>query len=349
MRKLCTIMRHLSYLLLSMVVSLGFAEPHGLLHLDKSILKHYQSTTSTKTIQQHQSIDEEVNQLYQHLPQQSGSTTVSRLNYFSQYYLNSPYILFPLGEGHPSQYDEMPRARLDGFDCQTYVDTVLALTLANNLNHFKKCLDKVRYHNGSVSFVTRNHFTSLDWNKNNQANGYLEDITHTMTDQKKHPIVQYASTEIDKASWYQKLPLARIRVSSLTAEKQIKRLKTLHIAGKKFKPEHAIVPYIPLNQLIDKKGQPRLYFLKQIPSGAIIEIVRPHWQLKNIIGTDLDISHLGFAFWKNNVLYFRQASSNAHKVIDIPLVTYLNEASKNPTIGGINIQIIQAKTPLQSC
>lgn len=105
-----------------------------------------------------------------------------------------------------------------------------------------------------------------------------------------------------------------------------------------------MIPYIPLGQLINHQGQLNTYLLKQIPSGAIIEIVRPNWHLKEIIGTDLDISHLGFAFWKNNILYFRQASSTEHKVVDLPLLTYLNEASKNPTIGGINVQIIKAKS-----
>ena len=341
-------MRYLSFILLSTWIHLGLAGPQSPAHLDKSILQQYQTTTLPTSALQQQSIDKEITQLYKDMPQEN-RTTSNRLYYFSQHYLNAPYILFPLGEGHPSEYDEMPRIRLDGFDCQTYVDTVLALTLADNSTHFKQCLDKLRYREGVVSFITRNHFTSLDWNRNNQLNGYLEDITPSIVDEKKRAVAQYTATEIDKASWYQKLPLARIRVFSLTPKQQATRLENLHAAGQHFKPEHTTLPYIPINQLITPKGQLNSTISKQIPSGAIIEIVRPNWHLKDIIGTDLDISHVGFVFWKNHTLYFRQASSSAHKVIDIPLLNYLNEALKNPTIGGINIQKIKTKTPRPTC
>ncbi len=342
-------MRYLSFILLATYVHQGFAEqPQALARLDKSILQHYQNTDEKIAFLPQQSIDKKIDKLYEHI-QQKSSTTADRLYYFSEYYLNYPYVLFPLGEGRPSKYDEMPRIRLDAFDCQTYVDTILALTFADNTAHFKQCLDKIRYRDGIVSFVTRNHFTSLDWNKNNQINGYLQDITPTIRDEKKHIIAQYASTEIDKASWYKKLPLARIRIPTLTTEQKAMRLAALHAEGQHFQSENTVVPYIPLNQLITQQGQLNPAISSQIPSGAIIEIVRPNWPLKAIIGTNLDISHIGFAFWKGDTLYFRQASSSAHKVIDIPLLDYLSQAANNPTIGGINIQVVKGKTPRSHC
>ena len=83
-----------------------------------------------------------------------------------------------------------------------------------------------------------------------------------------------------------------------------------------------------------------MYFFQQIPNAAIIEIVRPNWDLTKEIGTHLNVSHIGFAIWKNKTLYFRQASSIHHQVIDTPLTSYLYDALKNSeTIKGINIQI----------
>jgi len=76
---------------------------------------------------------------------------------------------------------------------------------------------------------------------------------------------------------------------------------------------------------------------KQIPDGSIIEIVRPNWDLTKEIGTHLHISHLGFAFRTHQGLVFRNASSTLHKVADVPLDQYLQEASKNPTIKGIMV------------
>nr|WP_277619301.1 N-acetylmuramoyl-L-alanine amidase-like domain-containing protein [Legionella norrlandica] len=82
-----------------------------------------------------------------------------------------------------------------------------------------------------------------------------------------------------------------------------------------------------------------------MPNGAIIEIVRPNWDLRKEIGTALNISHLGFAIWINDKLYFRQASSQYGKVIDVPLIDYLDKARSSPTIKGINIQVVLPTKP----
>lgn len=338
--------RYLASLTLILYSLSGLAEHSSAVRLDQSILNRYQTKTSLSTTSEPPGLSQEIKTLYQKLANRSDQSMLGRLTYFSEYFLGKPYVLFPLGEGYPSRYDEMPRVRLDAFDCETYVDTVLALSLAKQPNAFKHCLDKIRYQDGHVSFTTRNHFTSRDWNQHNQKNGYLKDITTRLVDSNNQPVAKYASTTIDKKGWYRKLPLSFIRIQTLDMQVREKRLKALHAEGEQFKAEQVIVPYITLEQLTGKNGT---HLLRQIPSGAIIEIVRPDWHLKSIIGTDLDISHLGFAFWKDNVLYFRQASSSKHQVIDVPLSDYLHELSKNPTIGGINIQIVKPSTPRAAC
>ena len=99
------------------------------------------------------------------------------------------------------------------------------------------------------------------------------------------------------------------------------------------------IPYIPLSVLFDNAGQANMHLFKQIPNAGIIEIVRPNWDLTKQIGTHLNVSHLGFAIWINNVIFFREASSEHHQIIDVPLIDYLRAAQKSPTIKGINIQI----------
>ncbi len=84
-----------------------------------------------------------------------------------------------------------------------------------------------------------------------------------------------------------------------------------------------------------------MYLFKQIPNGAIIEIVRPNWDLTKQIGTHLNISHLGFAFWQQGNLIFRHASSEARQVTETPFIHYLKKAKKSPTIKGINIQVLK--------
>lgn len=304
---------------------------------------HSVSTLATTIPENSQLIDNTINKLYHSLNNKPNLSIEQRLDYFSQYWLNRPYILFSLGEGIHDSYDEMPRWRIDGFDCETFVDTVLALTFAKNSTTFRQCMDQIRYKNGHVSFITRNHFTALDWNTNNQKQGFLKDITRSIVDKKKRSVALESKTIIDKAAWYNKLPNTRIRVHNLSPQEQNKRLASLRKRCAQCRKQTSIVPYIPLNALFDSQGKPNTFLFAQIPQGAIVEIVRPNWNLTQEIGTHLDISHLGFAFWRDHVLYFRQASIIYQQVIDVPLVNYLFEARKSPTIGGINIQVVTVK------
>ncbi len=72
----------------------------------------------------------------------------------------------------------------------------------------------------------------------------------------------------------------------------------------------------------------------------MVEIVRPNWNLHDKIGTNLDISHMGFSVRKNGVLYFREASLIDKKVIDIPLADYLKNYLHSPTVKGIHLEQI---------
>ncbi|STX44101.1 Protein of uncharacterised function (DUF1460) [Legionella donaldsonii] len=294
---------------------------------------------------------ETINELYHSLNQMQKSDMTHRLDTISAQFLGKPYVLGALGEGSHARFDQEPRYRTDAFDCETYVTTVLALALAKDTTGFKQCLSKLRYHNGQVSYVTRNHFTELDWNLNNQRQGFVKDITESFQDKSKAPVAKIATALIDKPSWYQHFTLATIRLQSQDKAEQTKRLAELKTRGSKLPKTNAQLPYIPLTSLFNAKGEPNQYLFAQIPDGAIVEIVRPNWNLREQIGTNLNVSHLGFVFWKNGVATFRQASSIYNKVVDVPLIDYLKEAYENsPTIKGINVQIVVPKSPLtDSC
>ena len=75
-----------------------------------------------------------------------------------QSFLGVPYMNSPLGEGVMPDSD--PLIRFDAFDCTTFVETVLAGGDVNKLN-------KIRYKNGNVGFLNRNHFIESDWLINN--------------------------------------------------------------------------------------------------------------------------------------------------------------------------------------
>jgi hypothetical protein len=288
-------------------------------------------------------------QTYQRLAKAPTQTMPMRLAWLSKQFLSSPYELFVLGDGSQDPIDQCPIYRLDAFDCETFVTTVLALALSENQAGFEQCLRAIRYHSGNVGFVTRNHFTSIDWNRGNQRHGRLKDITQTLVDAQHRSVFKWSKTWIDKAGWFNHASTDRVRLLQPDQTTKMKHLEMLKQQTHDIPKVLAKLPYIPLTALFDDQGSPNLALFNQIPDAAIIEIVRPNWALKDKIGTNLDVSHLGFAFRYDNQLWFRNASSQFKRVVDEPLVTYLAKMRTSPTIKGINIQVVVPSKPAQRC
>ena len=82
-----------------------------------------------------------------------------------------------------------------------------------------------------------------------------------------------------------------------------------------------------------------MYLFSQIPDSTIVEIVRPNWNLEKLIGTNLHVSHLGFVVHTEQGVMYREASSVKAKVVDIPLIDYLQAYINSSTIKGINLQL----------
>jgi hypothetical protein len=261
----------------------------------------------------------------------------------SEKFIKKPYLLFALGEGKDGAFNQLPLYRTDAFDCETFVDTVLALSYAKDLSSFQEHINAIRYADGTPNFLTRNHFTNVDWNDNNRKKGYMKDITQEIT-VNHQPIYQKATTFINKKNWYQHLQENVIVLNVSPAEKN-QKLKQLRTLGQNtVSNAYSEITYLPLTRLFDEKKHARQELFNQIPNGTIIEIVRPNWNLEEKIGTKLDISHLGFAIWKNGILYFRNASSVHHQVEDEQLENYLRKALQSPSIKGIHLEKPLVKT-----
>ena len=103
-------------------------------------------------------------------------------------------------------------------------------------------------------------------------------------------------------------------------------MEKLHQQGDKVKVVTSRLDYIALNELF-KKRNGKLFanqkVFSHIPSGTIVEIVRANWNLKKMIGTNLNVAHMGFAIRTKKGLMFREASSEHSLVIDVPLAKYL--------------------------
>jgi hypothetical protein len=249
---------------------------------------------------------------------------------FGESLLGVPYVGGPFGEGPRGRYDRNPLSRFDAFDCTTFVETVTALAISKSRNDFQATLNLIRYKDGKVSFVARNHFTDLDWIPNNVRAGIYRDVTGSLAPGR----ALVASARIDKPAWYAKMPPSRIQIPGLSEDERRTLLVKLHAEGRRFVPEEATVPYIPLTALFGPGGDA---IFDRIPSGSVVNIVRPNWDLVSTIGTHLNISHQGFAVRKNGVLYFLEASAVLKKVAMAPMADHLRPYLDSPTIKGINV------------
>ena len=264
-----------------------------------------------------------------------------KIQYYSETFIGKPLLNGALGEGVDGQFDQSPLFRSDAFDCVTFVNTVLAMCLAANYYEFKERLLQLSYRNAVCRYQYRHHFISVDWNIENARAGFIADITESIVDESANPIADIACAFIDKPNWLLKRGPQDIKQLDHLGKKQMENLlQALHSLAHSSQGIYAATPYLPLYRLFHIDGKANKIFFEQIPSGTIVEIVRPNWSLGDTIGTHLNISHLGFVVRREGELIFRHASQLEKKVMDIPLEQYLQRYLDSPTVKGINLQRI---------
>lgn len=261
---------------------------------------------------------------------QVGVPAAERVLGIGKKFLGVPYLASPFGEGPSGKYDRSPLSRFDGFDCTTFVETVTAMALSDSKGDFQTTLNHIRYKDGDVEFTSRNHFTDLDWIPHNVRAGFYRDVTESVAPGR----TMIANALVDKRAWYEMMPESRVHVPGISEDDKKRLLAELHDEGLRYSPEEATVPYVPLTALFAPGGG-KLF--DAIPSGSVINIVRPNWDMVKEIGTHLNISHQGFAVRENGVLYFLEASEVYGKVSMVPLADYLRQCLDSPTIKGIDV------------
>src|SRR5688572_14927670 len=79
-----------------------------------------------------------------------------RIELLSRHFLGQPYTTNPLiGSANEP---EVFVTSLDGFDCVTYLETVLALARASSTEDFVEELRRIRYEGGRIDWSRRNHY-----------------------------------------------------------------------------------------------------------------------------------------------------------------------------------------------
>ena len=160
-------------------------------------------------------------------------------------YLGTPYLRNPLGEGVAPDTD--PLIRFDAFDCTTFVETALA-------NGDVKKLNKIRYKNGEIDFLNRNHFVESEWIPNNAD--LVENVSA------KYGKTSIRTVKINRSEWLK-------RVHNITVPAQTTTVN---------------LEYIPYNNIYNLKPEKPL----------IVLFVHGKPRFADKIGTDLAVHHMGF-------------------------------------------------------
>lgn len=216
-------------------------------------------------------------------------------------YLDLPYVAHTLEADGPEELI----INCDEVDCTTLVEYVLAETLAPKQadgdileSDFANKLQKIRYRNGNIDgYTSRLHYIA-DWIDNGVRNGFLQDITETMSPDTEQLAISYMSSHPQQ---YKQLANSPENIAQMKEIEQSLSGKTIH--------------YLPKSK-VPASG------LHWIQDGDIIAITT------NIPG--LDVAHMGIAFYADDKLLLLHASSTEKKVMvsQVPLSRMLKDNKK---------------------
>ncbi len=241
-----------------------------------------------------------------------GRDLPTRLRIVTEPFLDAPYRHSPLGEG--AGVDPDPLVRFDAFDCTTFVETAMALALADDLPHARRILDHVRYRDGRVDYLARRHFPEAEWIPELVRLGYLEDITRALAGAE----VRVEEKRLDARVW------RRARHPGMPA------LPDERIPSGVFR-----LDVWPLDQA--RAGAAR------IPPGTILHLVRVDYG-----SVPVRVSHQGIVIEKDGVRFLRHAADRMHhRVVDEPLDRFFSRMQQYRKWPVAGVHLTRVTTPPQ--
>lgn len=204
----------------------------------------------------------------------------------AQFFLNTPYVASTL-EGE----QEHLIVNLREMDCTTFVENVLALAYTVRQDHcsfemFCTHLKTLRYRTGNeFEYTDRLHYFS-DWIFENEQKGLVKDVTKLIGGEPYSLNLSFMSTHPDS---YSALKAHPEYIDVIKAKEQ-------DISARS---GYAMIPKTNISNCA-----------KGMKDGDIVCFVT------KIEG--LDVTHVGFVYWKNDTLRLIHASSGAKKVVIDP-------------------------------
>lgn len=119
-------------------------------------------------------------------------------------FLGQPYRIYLLGEYPYECYDPDPIYCLTHSDCVTFCEMVYAMSMSQDWWGYLRTLQRLRYKDGVIGMLTRNHYTTADWDINN---GFVfEDLTRTLGQGR---VAKPMAETIDRAAFFRKFGLGQ--------------------------------------------------------------------------------------------------------------------------------------------
>ncbi|MFY2561303.1 N-acetylmuramoyl-L-alanine amidase-like domain-containing protein [Corallococcus terminator] len=238
----------------------------------------------------------------------SNAPLTERLLTMSQRFVNTPYVLSPLGEG--SGVDPDPTFRLDAVDCLTFVEQSLALGLARAEPEVAPLLEHIRYAQ-APAYEDRNHLMEAQWLPNNVRKGFLRDVTRRFGGEDAVAVTKTLTplTWQSRSSQALQLPKERRPVGTFAMN------------------------MIPLERVMEHA--------RSIPSGTILVVLREDLPLKAT-----RVTHLGFVVQRKGRTYLRHASRGGYnRVVDEDLETFLGRNSRYAKWKVTGVSLFEARRP----
>ena len=115
---------------------------------------------------------------YLRMARRSTPELTDRIIHLGRKNIGQPYEIYLLGEFPFDTHDPDPLYCLDRSDCLTFCEHMFSMALSDDWWSFLRTLQRLRYRDGEIRMVTRNHYTIADWNRNNAF--LFEDLTTTL-------------------------------------------------------------------------------------------------------------------------------------------------------------------------
>jgi hypothetical protein len=125
----------------------------------------------------------------------------ARVAFIARKNVGQPYDMYLLGEFPYEVYDSQPLFSLEKSDCVVFSEHTYAMALSRNWKEFFANLQKIRYKNGEIGMLTRNHYTEADWDKNNSW--LVKDVTNELG---ATTVTKYRE-KIDRETFFKKFGL----------------------------------------------------------------------------------------------------------------------------------------------